>query len=426
MKPTWLVTGSAAIALAALATVAVKHRSGDTRGTLISHDAEAGKGNDSLRLSSRGDRQQELREILAEKNPQLRAERLRQWAAGIEPDRIPALLASVPAEVRQALLASWAERDLEHAMAWFGKRALKGEEMYRDEMITALRTLDAAKALASIHKDLPQEARSAWLGAYFKEWSLTEPSGAASKLLELSENEKGNPREWNDLLSQTAARWIEADPLAAIQWLQSMPEGNARSQAESQAAYRWTELNASAASTYAATQNNPQLHQIVAAKWAESNPSAAIAWASQLAAARPETQALAQAAAIWAQTDPQAAAAYASNLPESESRKRVTGAIATAWAITDPEALGKWVERLAVSASRDTAVDTLCAALLPTAPHEAFQWADTITDETSRADHLEKAASEWLKSDPTAARAAIARSSMDGETKRSLLSEPAP
>lgn len=388
--------------------------------------AETEQGSNSLRLSSRGDLQQALGEILAEKNPQIRAERLRQWAAGIEPDRIPALLASVPEEVRQALLTSWAERDLEKAMAWFGKRALKGEEMYRDEMIIALRTLDADKVLASIHSELPQEARAAWFGAYFKAWSLAEPAGAASKLLQLSENEKGNPREWNDLLSQTAARWIEADPLAAIQWLQSTPEGNARSQAQALAAYRWTELNASAASTYAATQNNPQLHQIVAAKWAESNPSAAIAWAAQLATARPETQALAQATAIWAQTDPQAAATYAGNLPESLNRQRVTGAIATTWAMTDPDALGKWLGTLPASASRDSAVTSLCEALQPTDPTQAFQWAGTMNDESIRADQQEKAANEWLKRDPAAAKAAISRSSLPEETKRTLLSEPAP
>jgi len=411
--------------MVAFAVVAVKYRSGDAGKTTISNNA-AGEGSDPLRLSSRSDRQQELREILAEKNPQLRAERLRQWAAGIELDRMPALLASVPPEVRQALLICWAERDLEKAMAWFGKRALKGEEMYREEMITALRTLDADKVLASIRKDLPLEARAGWLGAYFKEWSLAEPAGAATKLLQLSENEKGNPREWNDLLSQTAARWIEADPLAAIQWLQSMPEGNARSQAQALAAYRWTELNPAAASTYAATQNNPQLHQTVAAKWAESNPSAAIAWAAQLAAARPETQALAQATAIWAQTDPLAAAAYAGSLPESFNRQRVTGAIATAWAMTDPDALGKWVGTLPASASRDSAVTSLCEALQPTDPSQAFQWAGTMSDESIRADHLEKAASEWLKSDPSTAKEAISRSTLSEETKRRLLSEPAP
>lgn len=425
MKPKWLVVGGTAIALAALAVVAVKHRSGETEETILSPDA-AGKGNDPLRLSTRSDRQQELRGILAEKNPQMRAERLRQWAAGVDMDHIPSLLGSVPTEVRQALLTSWAERDPQHAMAWFGKRALKGEEMYRDEMITALRTLDADKVIASIRADLPQEARAGWLGAYFKEWSLAEPAVAATKLLQLSENEKGNPREWNDLLSQTAARWIEADPLAAIQWLQSMPEGNAKSLAESRAAYRWTELNAAAASTYAATQNNPQLHQIVAAKWAETNPSAAIAWAAELCAARPETQALAQATAIWAQTDPQAVATYAANLSESESRRRLYGALATTWAFTDPDALAKWVGDLPASPSRDSAVEALYGSLLPNAPGDAFQWAATMSDESIRIDHLEKAASEWLKSDPAAARAAITGSPLDEETKRRILAEPAP
>lgn len=425
MKPKWLGTGGAAIVLAALAVVAVKHHTGETGGAMTPHD-EAGESGASILLSTRSDRQQELRGILAEKNPQLRTERLRQWAAGVEVDRIPSLLGSVPAEVRRALLVSWAERDLEDAMAWFGKRSLKGEEMYREEMITALRTLDADKVLASINAELPLEARSGWLGAYFKEWSLAEPAGAASKLLQLSENEKGNPREWNDLLSQTAARWIEADPLAATDWLKALPEGTAKSQAESQAAYRWTELNPAAASTYAATQNNPQLHQTVAAKWAEANPSAAIAWAAALCAARPESQALAQATAIWAQADPQAAAAYAASLPESESRKRVNGALATTWAFTDPEALGKWVGELPASPSRDSAVGALYGSLLPNAPGEAFQWAETISDETLRGDHLERAASEWLKNDPANARTAITRSSMDEETKRRVLAEPAP
>lgn len=411
--------------IAALAVVAVKHRDANGKdGASVSLSAVS--ETETLRRSSRADLRNELREILAEKNPQMRAERLRQWAAGIEVDRIPALLGSLDGEVRQALLASWTERDLDHAMAWFGKHALKGEEMYRDEMITALRTLDADQVLALIHKEIPLEFRAGWLGAYFKQWSLAEPAGAASKLLELSENEKGNPREWNDLLARTAALWVESDPLAATEWLKTLPEGSAKSQAESQAAYRWTEINAAAASTYAATQNNPQLHQIVAAKWSETNPSAAIAWAAELCAARPETQALAQATAIWAQSDPQAAATYAANLSESESRKRVYGALATTWAFTDPDALGKWVGDLPASASRDSAVEALYGSLLPNTPGEAFQWAETMSDESTRNDHLERAASEWLKNDPSAARAAITRSSMDEETKRRVLAEPAP
>lgn len=377
-----------------------------------------------------------LSSLLAETDPARRQALVREWADQIPSDRMASLLdglhtiadAHLRNEARQALLYSWTTRDLVAVAKWFGTLgpAHDLQQEGRDQLVAALLQCNRDDVIAVLQSALPPTTSQQLYGPYFRGWAASDPAAAGAKLVSLAQAEKGNPHQWHDLMSQVAANWISVDAPAALAWVTSLPAGPAKTKAEIQTAYRWTELDPVAASAYAAQAKNLQLVKIVAGKWAETAPSDALRWAQTLTDGPIQARALSGAASAWAQSDPQTAARYAAVMEPSVQRADVTMAIASAWAFSDPHAAGAWVQTLPADAYRDSAVGVLCDALRFTAPDQAFTWARALVDPALRDSTVSRVAVAWLKQDPAAARDAITRSTLTDELKASIFAQAVP
>jgi hypothetical protein len=378
----------------------------------------------------------DLRTLLNESDPARRQTLLLEWADKIPSELLASLLdelhtiadAHLRNEARQALLYSWTSRDLVAVAKWFGTLgpAHDLQQEGRDQLVAALLQCNHDDVIAVLQSSLPPTTSQQLYGPYFRGWAGTDPVAAGAKLVALARAEKGNPHLWHDLISQVAANWVETDAPAALTWVKSLPASPAKTKAEIQTAYRWTELDPVAASAYAADAKNLQLVKIVAGKWAETSPSDALRWAQNLPDGAVQARALSGAATSWAQSDPQAAARYAAAIEPLVQRVDVTTAIASAWAFSDPQAAGAWVQALPADASRDSAIGVLCDALRFTAPDQAFTWARALADPALHDSAVARVAIAWLKQEPAAARDAITRSTLTEELKASIFAQATP
>jgi len=411
-----------------------------------------------------------LEAALTQTDPSRRTEALQQWADGVGPNAMDALLtklnaiedSQLRAEIRGALLASWAERDVKGMLDWFGKRKAEDElhQQARHALVEDFGERDPTAMLSWMEHSLPESVRAELYGPFFQQWAKTDPAAAAGKLRQLADASQANPAEWNEMVGQVVAVWAGTDLNGALAWIQSLPEGATKLQALTEISYRWTEVSPQAAAAYAARENDPALLKLVAGKWAEKDPQSAAAWAAKLPPGQEQDDATVNAAVVWAQKDPAAAAAYATSLPTAETREQAVMAVISAWsqtapaqaaawvqqlpentarsqamgqlmgtwAGTDAAAASQWLKTLSPSASRDyavaaydNAVGVYSSALSATSPAIAFQSAGTISNETLRNRSLQEIATTWLNQDPVAAQRKIVQSSLPAKIKSQLL-----
>jgi hypothetical protein len=405
---------------------------------------------------------------LKETDPVRRKEMLRQWADAMEVGKIEAFLANVESiagpkwrsEIQQALLSSWAARDLPGLATWFGKREA-ADEMHqesRDLLIKVLTGVEPDKGLQWIERSLPESVRRELYEPFFLQWARRDPAAAAARLRELAETATGDVLAWNSLIPQVAAEWARTDLGRAFDWASSLPDGATRSQAMVEVSYQWAATDPRGAAAYAEQRYDMALLKAVAGTWAASDPKSAAAWASGLPEAEGQFTAMATASAVWAQEDPAAAAAYVNALPPGEARNRALVAVASAWAyadppaaarwaeqllegparggaferlinawtVTDPYAAGQWLQHLPATPSRDSAVIAFCSAIDGEDPAVSFAWAGTVSDEVTRNQKLERTATIWLAKDPALARSAIAQSRLPEDIKSQLMAGALP
>lgn len=200
---------------------------------------------------SEADEDGRLRKALMTADPVLRRRLLRQWADEVAVERMKFLLecdpragASLRREMRLALLSSWVARDSRAAFAWAGgfaaTDAAYGET--RDLLVEAVCGLEPELVLAEIGSTLPAGLRREVSMGYFRHWADRDPAAAAGQLLRLSTGDAANAALWDDLIPQVAAQWIGTEPDRALFWIQGLPEGPVKANAEIQSAYRWAEL----------------------------------------------------------------------------------------------------------------------------------------------------------------------------------------
>ena len=313
-------------------------------------------------------------------------------------------------EVRSALLASWARRDLPGVMDWFGRRnsADALHEQARDELAGSMAANDPHGHLSWMEQALPDSVGQEICGAFFRAWAVRDPAGAAAGLQQLGPHAGAMS---GDLIGQVASVWAGQNVDGALSWAQSLPDNGARSLAMAQICSRWVTIDPRAAATYAAQTANAPMIQVVAGHWAEAAPISAASWAQSLPEGDARSSALATVASVWASTDPAAAAAYAAGVEPDDAQARAVLAVVTAWSDSSPaeaaqwvaafpesglrgqamaqvviawagqdsSAATRWIQTLPPGDSRDAAVGAFSGVVAQSNPSSAFNWASTIS-----------------------------------------------
>ena len=180
----------------------------------------------------------------------------------------------------------------------------------------------------------------------------------------------------------------------------------------------------SRAVTYLAEQHQTGVHSLfndLCSTWAFKNPTAALAWATNLPDDDARTSAILGIFHGWTDASPTNAAAAATALPPGDMRDEAMVKVAGEWGFRDAGGAAEWVSHFPAGKVRDDAIGPIMFWGQGQAPAAIAQMLDTIGDDNLTRKYGEQLAQIWLSRDDAAARAWIKRSPLPEDVKERLL-----
>jgi hypothetical protein len=288
-------------------------------------------------------------------------------------------------------------------------------------------------------------------------WGAMDGAGAIEHAATLEGDRKTR------FLAEALTGWASKDPTAAMAWLSTQEEGDAKNR------YQWSLVGGLAdhdigmatdyvyqlsnqgnkeATGYLETVASEELRKngtAGATLWAErlpdgalkgaaldriagtyvhENPEAAAAWAAQFATADYGSRVIEEVGDEWAERDPKASVAWLETLPEGAGRSEGTYSAFREWTQRDSMAASQYLAALPEGPSKDSAVSGFARTLAYEDPESAIIWARTITNEQSRVDTLTRAGQAWFRRDPSAATTWLQSANLPAEAQKSVLNPP--
>ncbi len=237
--------------------------------------------------------------------------------------------------------------------------------------------------------------------AFFTAWSRLSPLAALRWLETLPEGDrKGSTRS---AILGTIAR---SDPQRALDYANQLADGPDRAQLVAKAFEVFVSKNS--AQALAAAKMLPEgsgkqaAFDTVIKKMADSNLEEA---QRLLASLPPDSVSMAgrEVGSRMAQGDPESAVRWANSLPEGKSRQGAFWAIAGAWATKDVAGAAAWLDGMPAGPSRDAAVEGFAVRTAPKDPEGSAIWAATLPPGSTRAAVLKRSVGIWHRYDAAAA-----------------------
>ncbi|MEQ1858328.1 MAG: hypothetical protein ABMA13_00170 [Chthoniobacteraceae bacterium] len=337
--------------------------------------------------------------------------------------------------LRRTALTTWAEQDLDAALAW--ARTLEKSDTRNDSLATiagALAKRDPAAALKLIAENFTgrdsanayDTVFSAWAendftSAYAAAQELTDPglrvramrAALNQKLeadphmvLEALRTAKLSELRW-DLGNRAMTRWLERDFAAARDYALALPPGDQRDQGLQQVAKEFARNDPHAALDWLRTLpddgSRDQAIQSLFGTWAGSDSKAALEGARALPEGRLRENALAQIAQNLVDTDISTALGILKELPPGNATDNAFQQVAWRWGRTDPKAAATWfIDNL--PENNQWALQQIVSEWARNDPDAALGWASALPDDRSqKGSLLGQALSNLARSDPLAA-----------------------
>jgi hypothetical protein len=309
-----------------------------------------------------------------------------------------------------------------------GRPAINGPTVVQTDGRAPLANYFRSDNAESVHLALIDEARqNRWsddsesrLRRCIDALSLSEIQPALEELKGVSDF-----RERSGIFKQILRRWAELEPREAFDYLNSLAEGEIKSQAMTEvakiAARTDPEYLASAAESMPASRARRELVQELTKAWSETDVRAALSWAQRLPEDQSKQDALAIIRFAWAAQIPAQAASQLIELPPGDSRNSFLTAIAERWGSSNPEAAMEWVRTLS-EPEQALAVPGVIGAWAEQDPLAAGEFvAGLPQDETQNRAAL-LVISSWANRDPEQAIAWVLRF-REGPTREQGLRE---
>ena len=203
----------------------------------------------------------------------------------------------------------------------------------------------------SLREDSPPEYRE----LLQRRWAEINPSAAAMWATSLSDAASAVP-----LVTQTAIVWANRDMSAAVQWADSLPQGELRNAAVMALGYEGARsLSFEAFDLVAGLEPSIErdaLLEHIVRQWSASDANQALTWVQQVPDSALRQKLIAAVAATAAQNDPAAAAGVvASELSSGPTQNRAAVEVAQRWAQTDSESAAAWVDEFPQSEVKSAA-----------------------------------------------------------------------
>ncbi|MSU35074.1 MAG: hypothetical protein EXS36_08155 [Pedosphaera sp.] len=367
------------------------------------------------------------------------------------------LPASLQKNALGMVFRAWQERDPDAAIAWLEQQPMSTlSEAISQDTLESLAERDPRSAARLLLSLSSLDRQVGWIDNIVVRWAISDMPGAvefASGLPDGTVKDKA--------LRTVADWWSESDPKAALEfsvglpdgearrdilnnvvriaasqgaqtaadWVQELPPGEGKDQALKSVAKEWSQQNPKAALTWIETLPAGEVRRdglaTAVGHWAEADPTAAANYATHLTDLGEQARTVEKVLGVIANSDPQRATAWLAEFPAGDLRTAATPLIASAWAQKDPEGAAAWLLTLPADNARFQALQPIVDKAAERAPQWAWQWASALTDPRERTEAITRAGGRWMKSNPSAARAAFATTEMPPEV-RSLLDAAKP
>ncbi len=350
---------------------------------------------------------------------------VQQWAKNDPKAALKAALsisdATVKGQATSCAIRNWAQSDFGGAL----KYAVSVEDStVRADILRSLSNNSSGnrkELLGAVLDHMPPgDGFQQAVSSIFSGWAGDNPSEAVAAISQLPPG-----RVFSNAANQIASQWAHgaANKQEVVDWVRTLPEGEARSNSLSSAFNEWSASDPQAAlkalSSLSLDDKKSAASALVSG-WSRKTPEAALQWASSITDAGERTSIVQTAVSQWASTRPDAAARYVERLPESE-RSGPMQAVVNNWASKDTEAAAAWVERQPSGASKDAALGALTRKISQEDPEAALTWVAGISDTNQRLGQTENIARDWIRQDPATAKAWISTSKLPENLRTQLL-----
>jgi hypothetical protein len=251
-------------------------------------------------------------------------------------------------------------------------------------------------------------------------WAGENPAEAAAAAMELPAG-----RAFSSVAGQIAAQWMNSAPdkQVVFDWVKNLPEGEARQNGLRSIFSTWSATSPQEAVRALSTlpaEDRKSAVQALASGWSRTDPQAVIAWSGSLADASERADIIRSAVSQWAGASPEAAATFVERLPASEQSGPMESLVGN-WASKDTESAAAWLDRRPAGPAKDAALRTLSRKIAQEDPEAALTWVNGISDEKERLRQTESIARDWIRQNPTEARAWVSTSTLPEDLRRRLL-----
>jgi hypothetical protein len=148
-----------------------------------------------------------------------------------------------------------------------------------------------------------------------------------------------------------------------------------------------------------AAQSSHGLAGYLAGQWGSFAPEEAAQWVQGLPQGNARNQALIALGQSWANLDPAQAISFAAQQPPSPERISMLTSGLNAWVTSDPAAASAWISSVGPGADYDQFAAAIAAspAVISRSPQDSVAWATAISDDSLRMDSLTKVFRQWFE-----------------------------
>ncbi|NCF89658.1 MAG: hypothetical protein GWQ05_01675 [Verrucomicrobiaceae bacterium] len=288
--------------------------------------------------------------------------------------------ASTPEDDMSPALAGWASGNPSEALAWFNTLRIENDPNF--------------DFLLNDRKIQPDRLREHLMRGLVKGLADNNPNTASEFVHELTESgNKAAPR-----LMHTVADAVmrSSKPSTAVDWAETLPQGNARTVALRRMAERYV----------------------------DENPTEAAAWASKFAKDRATAAIVGEVGANWSHRAPKAALEWLSALPTSHGQNAGLHRSLSDWTHRDPAAASEYLSTMPDSPARNAAITGFSSRLAWEDPTAALVWAETITSEGQRHESILNIGRAWARKDAEAAADWAANAGLPENVQQAFLNPP--
>jgi hypothetical protein len=285
--------------------------------------------------------------VLVNSNPQLLAQQA-SILSGSRSDR----------ELVQDLANSWAQSDVQSALAWANQLP---DGIVKNDALSIIRFQLAKQNPQAASVEINQlpagDTRNSLISNLAAQWGLANPQDAINWANTLPENEK------KLAMSNLIGAWAQNDPLAAGTFAAQMPSGEAQNQATMSVVESWTAKDPKAAADWVLQFSDTELQEQgireIIRSWAATDAASAEKWAEALPEGTTRDSALENFVESVAYWSPSKATGAVEFIQDTSKRQQSMETIMRSWSEIDPNAAQNWVENLNISGDLKSQLQSL-------------------------------------------------------------------